>query len=859
MPEIKKTKKAVRIADKIADRVITIGGIMVIAAVLGILVFLVKEVMPLFKKCVVTSTHEYDLESSLSGMVALGMDEHKTISYIILKDGTTLVFHAKSGIPLKSFNIDTKGKEITSFSVTVDGRHMAFGLSDGTVMFAEVNFIADILSESGLPECLNMIDNKDSTDFLSVYSEIPGSLYRKISFEINVGSAINMSSGKKPVIALDYKVSGESERLAGTVLAVDEDGFASINVVKSKKNLLTGEMREIARQTRLPELPANVEVNHALVNEKGDMAMLISSEGRIYRFSCKNFNKPVHVESFLLFTSGKVKPSVVGFLSGDQSLVVGGDDGSLNIYFLINDPQRGTIDKKGMVLGRSFGKYRRPALFFRPSARDKSFAIGFDSGEAIVINGTSRKNLVQQNRAGNGSLAGMALAPRMDGILSVTDEGSVCFSEFSAPHPETTFSTLFNKIWYEGASKPSFTWQSSAGTDDYESKLSLVPLIFGSVKGAFYSLLFAVPIAVLSALYTSEFMDKRIRNAVKTSMEMMASVPSVVLGFLAALVLAPIVEKSIATLILSFIVVPLSLIFASLFWQMIPVHHVLKFGDISKFAAIFFVIITGFAVSIILAPWFESVFFHGDFKNWLNNGTQSAFPFLFLLLLPVMLFGFAFLISRYIKKAGSKYFQNISMFKASVIDIIKWVAITVAAVFAAYLVASLFVFIGMDARKGLVGTYAQRNTLITGFAMGFAVMPIIYTIAEDALNAVPDHLRAASLGCGATQWQTAIYVVFPTALSGVFSAIMIGLGRAVGETMIVVMAAGNTPIMDINIFNGLRALSATIAVELPEAVKDGTLYRVLFLAALTLFAMTFVINTLAEIIRIKFRKKATRL
>ena len=172
---------------------------------------------------------------------------------------------------------------------------------------------------------------------------------------------------------------------------------------------------------------------------------------------------------------------------------------------------------------------------------------------------------------------------------------------------------------------------------------------------------------------------------------------------------------------------------------------------------------------------------------------------------------------------------------------------------------SLLNAIGLDPRGGVVGTYVQRNVLVVGFAMGFAVIPIIYTIAEDALSAVPEHLRAASLACGGTPWQTAIYVILPTALSGVFAAIMIGMGRAVGETMIVVMAAGNTPLLDWNIFNGLRALSANIAVELPEAVKDGTLYRVLFLAALTLFVMTFLLNTLAEIIRIRFRKRAVQL
>jgi phosphate transport system permease protein len=143
--------------------------------------------------------------------------------------------------------------------------------------------------------------------------------------------------------------------------------------------------------------------------------------------------------------------------------------------------------------------------------------------------------------------------------------------------------------------------------------------------------------------------------------------------------------------------------------------------------------------------------------------------------------------------------------------------------------------------------------------MGFAVIPIIFTIADDALSTVPTHLRSASLGAGATEWQTAVRVVIPTAMSGLFSALMIGLGRAVGETMIVLMAGGNTPVTEWNIFNGFRTMAANVAVELPEAVRDSTHYRTLFLAALTLFMMTFVINTFAEIIRQRFRRRAYQL
>jgi len=196
---------------------------------------------------------------------------------------------------------------------------------------------------------------------------------------------------------------------------------------------------------------------------------------------------------------------------------------------------------------------------------------------------------------------------------------------------------------------------------------------------------------------------------------------------------------------------------------------------------------------------------------------------------------------------------------SALLDMVRWFGIAGATVTLSYVAAVIAQAIGVDPRGGLVGTYVQRNTLIVGFAMGFAVIPIIYTLAEDALTAVPEHLRSASLGCGATLWQTAIWIILPTAISGVFSAVMIGMGRAVGETMIVVMSAGNTPLMDWNVFNGLRALAANIAVELPEAPKDGTLYRVLFLTGLVLFSMTFVINTVAEVVRLRFRKRSMQL
>jgi len=451
------------------------------------------------------------------------------------------------------------------------------------------------------------------------------------------------------------------------------------------------------------------------------------------------------------------------------------------------------------------------------------------------------------------------LSPRMDGMMAIDANGRVRLWELAAPHPETNFHALFRKVWYEGHPEPTFTWQSSAATDEYESKLSLVPLIFGTIKAATYSMLFAVPLALLAAIYTSEFLPRRLRAGIKPAMEMMASLPSVVLGFVAALVLAPVVENWIAALILAFGLIPAALVAGALCWQFLPLPIASRFQGAARFGVMAAVVVAAFWLAIWLGPVFEDVFFQGDFKAWVNGDRGGGEPLLMILLFPMALVVTSLAEARWFGRRLDKIGLGLPPVRAAVLDVGRWALTAVTAGALAVGLANLLGSLGVDARGSLVGTYVQRNTLIVGFAMGFAVIPIIYTIAEDALNSVPEHLRAASLGCGATAWQTAIYVVLPTAVSGVFSAVMVGMGRAVGETMIVVMSAGNTPIIDWNVFNGLRALSATIAVELPEAVKDGTLYRVLFLAGLILFAMTFVINTVAEVIRQRFRKRAMQL
>ncbi len=141
----------------------------------------------------------------------------------------------------------------------------------------------------------------------------------------------------------------------------------------------------------------------------------------------------------------------------------------------------------------------------------------------------------------------------------------------TVPHPEVTLKTLFGKVWYEGYSQPAFVWQSTGGTDDFEAKFSLTPLIFGTLKGTTYALLFAVPLALLAALYVSEFMHPGIKAYVKPVVEIMAALPSVVLGFLAGLWLAPVLERILPGLAVLPLVQVACILVALLVWRLVPI------------------------------------------------------------------------------------------------------------------------------------------------------------------------------------------------------------------------------------------------------------------------------------------------
>jgi phosphate transport system permease protein len=273
----------------------------------------------------------------------------------------------------------------------------------------------------------------------------------------------------------------------------------------------------------------------------------------------------------------------------------------------------------------------------------------------------------------------------------------------------------------------------------------------------------------------------------------------------------------------------------------------------------FFFLLLAVPVIACVARPLEICLFSGNIKAWLGGRIGSGFGGWMLLLFPASAVLIAVLFVRVVNPWLRAHSRGWSRRRFAIADMLKFLLGGAVAIGVSVMVSWLLSAAGCDPRGSYLDTYVQRNAMVVGIIMGFAIIPIIYTLAEDALAAVPEHLRAASLGAGATHWQTAVRIILPTAMSGLFSAVMIGFGRAIGETMVVLMAAGNTPVLDWNIFDGFRTLSADIAVELPEAVQYSTHYRVLFLAALSLFVMTFILNTVAELVRLRFRKKAFRL
>jgi phosphate transport system permease protein len=756
--------RAMERVDRLAGVLIRLGGIGIVVSVLGILVFIMSEAWPLFRAAQGRMAGTLPLAAAppapatgapatpapagsvpaapapgapaVPGVVqAMGADEYQMYLYAVRGQPRIEFFRLPAGSWSRAFPLSgLTGAVVTSASRSLQGDFVALGTADGRVGLAQVHF----------------------------RPRYEGQKLADLDIDVKEHGVATVDPSGRPVRQVGY-----SRTDSGAVVAalVGDDEIALWT---------TEEAAEATEGTEAPAAPEPaIETLRIPAGERitrialggGERLVAGTDQGQVYHWSLSDGTRLTSISPV-----GKAPVSALGWALGTVTFLAGTEKGEVSAWF---EGRLGDDDAEArMVKAHTFEPQASAVRALGASTRDKSFVTVAEDGSVVLRYLTSERSLLFLS--GGDRVAEVMITPKGDGLLLARGDGSLVRYEVQNPHPEISWRALFGKVWYEGYGRPEYVWQSTGATNDFETKFSLVPLVFGTLKGTFYALLFAIPLAVLGALYVSQFVHPDVRGRIKPTVEIMAALPSVVVGFLAGLYLAPLVERHVVPILLMMILMPAAGTAGVLVWHRLP-KAVRNFKPGMELALILPLLLLGAWVSLGLAPRVEAALFAGDFRMWLST------------------------------------------------------------------------------TLGL--TYDQRNSLVVGLAMGFAVIPIIFTIADDAFSSVPSSLTAGSLALGASRWQTALRIVVPTASPGVFSAIMIGFGRAVGETMIVLMATGNTPVLDWSIFNGMRTLSANIAVEIPEAPYGGTLYRVLFLAAALLFTMTFAVNTLAEVIRQRLREK----
>ncbi len=729
--------------DVLMRYVMALGGISVIIAIVLIAFYLFYVVVPMFKPPHIEPVASYPVPAgAATETLYYAMEEQREIGLRVTGDGSAVFFNTTDGsLVRRQLLTGETPAQVTAFATgDPSQRLLALGLDDGSALLAVHAY------QVSYPQDVRVIR--------------PG-------IDWPVGNApLLIDEAGQPL----NLITAQADEDQVTVAALTADRRLLLVNVTKQQSLLGDEVATTITRSRIPVagevmlLALDVEHRELYVAERG---------GLIAWYDVSNKAEPALVQR-LPAVRTPIEITSLSFLSGGISILVGDSAGKITQWFPVRDAHNNyTLEPI-----RAFASQSAPITAIAPEYFRKGFLATDDTGYLGIYHTTAQRT-VQLQQISARRLTHLAVAPRANAMLVEDESGTLQFREIDNEHPEISWSAIWGKVWYESREQPEHIWQSSSASSDFEPKFSLTPLAYGTLKAAFYAMLFAVPLAIMGAIYTAYFMSAKMRGLVKPTIEIMEALPTVILGFLAGLWFAPFVEQNMPGLFLCLLLLPLSMIGAAYGWSRLPdrVRH--KVPEGWEAALLVPVIIATALFAFALSKPIEIALFAGNMPLWLTD------------------------------------------------------------------------------ELGI--TYDQRNSLVVGIAMGFAVIPTIFSISEDAVYGVPKHLTTGSLALGATPWQTVVRVVLLTASPGIFSAVMIGLGRAVGETMIVLMATGNTAIMDMNIFEGFRALSANIAVEMPESEVGSTHYRLLFLAGLVLFLATFLFNTVAEVVRQRLRVKYSSL
>ncbi len=859
------SSRSVRFGDALARAVITGGGIGTIAAVLLMAVFLVAVTLPLFRPAALGPSRSAALDAAApsTAPLLLGSDETGAVGWIVdVAAGRLRLVDLAGGGVLRDDALAGTGLEgATALRVDAAGTAAVAGFADGSFRTGRVGIESAFIAAADVPPAARDLPTG------GVVAAAGGAILRTGADRWSRLAPLAVADGEPstslatPIVDVDQALVGG----APVVVAAAADGAIRVERLSRKRNMLTG--KEVTKREGATIPPdaddAGTEpfrAAHVRVSENGDQVWAIAADGRGRRYAIREITAPRLAESF----QAGAGATAVARLFGGTALAVGDRTGVVRVFFAARRPEAEADDGLAVVAAREFpappaGPAAVTALAASP--RSRLFAAATADGALRLLQSTTGGAVLAAAAVGDGRLEtpprAVAVAARERQLLAADGAGLVAWG-FDAGHPEVSAGTLFGRVWYEGYPAVVHAWETT-GHETFEPKYGFVPLVFGTLKATLYAMLFATPVAILAAIFSTQFLHARWRARIKPAIEMMASLPSVVLGFVAGLVFAPWIEARLAPVVTAFFAVPAVLLTGAHLWQMLPPGVRMRLAPWRLPVIGCLGLPLGAAAAVAAAPLVERALFGGDLRAWLDGRGGSGVGGWVIACLPACSLAVALAVGRQVNPWLRRVSVGWGRERAGLVSLAVFLAGAVAAVGLALVAATFLDALRLDARGGLLGSYVQRNAMVVAFGMSFAIIPLVFTIADDALASVPDHLRSASLGAGATPWQTAIRVMLPAATSGIFSAVMIGLGRAVGETMVVLMAAGNTPIVDWNLFNGFQTLSAAIATELPEAARGSAHYRVLFLAALVLFAITFVLNTAAEIIRERFRRRSHEL
>ena len=712
--------------DRLVRYFVASGGISVIVAILLIFFYLLYVVVPMFAAADIELSASYSAPGE-GKTLHLGLEEQGTLGVRFTDNGHVIFFDAQSGEIVKNQQLNLPAP-ITSVASSFN--LVVLGLDNGLAVAVRYKF--DLSYPDDVRTLTPRLEYPLGEDPLQL--DESGHLLSKIVIQLtDDGAGLAATTDDNRLVFARYQreesfISGEISTELEARSVVDFDGS----------------IHSIALTPALDHL-------YAAKNDGVLIDYTLDEEGFAGDTDRQNFRHPI---------------SQLKLLLGGDSLLVGLENGEVQQWM--------SVRKEGgreLTFIRNFHENQNPVITMATEQQRKGFAVADTQGDITLYYSTSQRTLASINSA-ELPIESMSWSARAQHLIVADQSNTIHLYHVDNEYPEVSWDVLWGKVWYEGYDEADYIWQSSASTNEFEPKFSLMPLSFGTIKAAFYAMLFAIPIAILGAMYTAQFMAPRMRQTVKPAIEIMEALPTVILGFLAGLWLAPYVETHLAGVFTLLLILPVGFIFCAWLWGFVPNKSIFEGWEAAILIPVVLFLIW---LSMSLSAPLENLFFDGDLRTYMS---------------------------------------------------VEW---------------------GFS--------YDQRNALVVGLIMGFAVIPTIFSIAEDALFSVPQHLVRGSLALGASRWQTMTYVVLPAASPAIFSAVMMGFGRAVGETMIVLMATGNTPLMDMSLFQGMRTLAANLAVEVPEAEVASTHYRVLFLAALILFLFTFVFNTLAEIIRHRLRKK----